>query len=137
MDLVLPDERTASKLNVATEDRVVYIGSLICRDGAPALLHTENLVYDPTRPLVESEMEVTSLDGLFSGNGRTDFKKGELSIHAAVLGDSEAALLEVPVMSPAFRLEHLFFDFSDRIVSWGQFLCRGDLLSFSTRVGLW
>jgi DNA-binding GntR family transcriptional regulator len=137
VDLVFADERTASRLSVSTEYRVVYIRSLICRDGAPALLHTENLVYDPTRPLVESEMGVTSLDGLFSGNGHTDFKKGELSVHAAVAGGAEAELLQVPVMSPAFRLEHLFYDFADRIVSWGQFLCRGDLLHFSTRVGLW
>lgn len=137
VDLVFPDERTASKLSVPMENRVVYIRSLIFRDGAPALLRTENLVYDPKRPLVESEMEVTSLDGLFSGNGRTDFKKGELRVDTAVVAETEAELLGVPAMSPAFRLEHLFYDFADRVVSWGQFLCRGDLLSFSTRVGLW
>jgi GntR family transcriptional regulator len=137
VDLVFPDERTASRLSVTGEDRVVYIRSLVFRDGAPALLHTENLVYDPTRPLVESEMEVTSLDGLLSGNGRSDFKKGELSLHAAVIDETEAELLQVPVMSPAFRLEHLFYDFADRVASWGRFLCRGDLLGFTTRVGLW
>jgi GntR family transcriptional regulator len=135
--MAYPDEQTASKLCVSTEDRVVYIRSLIYRDGAPALLHTENLIYDPTRPLIESEMEVTSLDGLFSGNGQTDFRKGEMIVHTAIIGEEEAKLLQVPAASSGFRMEHLFYDFSDRIVSWGHFLSRGDLLSFSTKVGLW
>jgi DNA-binding GntR family transcriptional regulator len=137
VDMVFPDEATASKLSVAPNERVMTIRRLILRDSTPALLHHEKLIYDPTRPLVESEMEVTSLEGLFSGNGHTDFKKGQLTVRAALVNEEESRFLSVPVLSPAFRLEHLFFDFQDRAVSWGEFLCRGDLLAFSTRVGIW
>jgi GntR family transcriptional regulator len=137
VDLIYPDESIASKLSVSRDERVVFIRRLIYSGETPALLHNENLIYDPTRPLIESEMEVTSLEGLFTGTGQADFKKGELTVHAAVLNTEEERLLKVPPLSPAFRLEHVFYDFEDRVVSWGVFLCRGDLLNFSTRVGLW
>jgi GntR family transcriptional regulator len=135
--LEYPDDKTAEKLSVPKDERVVYIRRLILRDQKPVLLHSEKLIYDPTRPLVESEMEVTSLDGLISGNGQTEFKKGELTISADVANADDARLLEVPYPSALFHLEHVFFDFNDRVVSWGQFLYRSDLYNFSTRVGLW
>lgn len=137
VDMMFPDETIIAKLSVPRDERIMTLRRLILRDNAPALLHQERLIYDPTRPLVESEMEVTSLEGLFSGNGKTDFKKGELTVRAALVNEEEAGLLAVPALSPAFRLEHLFYDFQDRAVSWGEFLCRGDLLEFTTRVGLW
>ncbi len=36
---------------------------------------------------------------------------------------------------PAFRLEHLFFDYEDKPVSWGRFICRGDRFRFTTNLG--
>jgi DNA-binding GntR family transcriptional regulator len=131
------DEQTAAKLSIPPGERVIFISRLIFKDDEPVILHREYLVYDPTRPIVESEMEVTTLQGLLMGNGQSDFKKGTFTIHAAILDDGESRLLMVPVASPAFRLEHVFFDFDDREVSWGQFLCPGDHLQFTTRVGLW
>ena len=131
------DERTAEKLSIHPGDRVIFISRLIFKDDKPVILHREYLIYDPTRPIVESEMEVTTLQGLLMGNGQSDFKKGTFTIHAAILNDEESSLLKVPAASPAFLLEHVFFDFDDREVSWGQFLCPGDHLQFTTRLGIW
>jgi GntR family transcriptional regulator len=41
------------------------------------------------------------------------------------------------VAFPAFRLEHVFYDFENRPVSWGWFTCRADRLEFYTTVGIW
>ncbi len=136
-DLVFPDAKTRQILSAADEDRVVYLLRLISRDGVPVLIHKESLVYDPHRPLVESEMEVTSLSGLFSGNGHTDLKKGEMAISTAIVSDEESRLLKIPERSDVFLIEHVFYDFEDRAVSFGRFLCRSDLITFNTRVGLW
>ena len=126
----------ASRLDLSPGDRVILIRRLIHKEKEPILYHREYLVYDPTRPIVEAEMEVTALHGLFAGTGETSLKRGELAIDATVLGDEEAALLMAPPGLPSFRLEHLFYDFDNRPISWGFFLCRGDLMRFSATVGL-
>ncbi len=81
-------------------------------------------------------MEVTALRGLFSGGGVSALKRGDLNIDATVLTKGEAALLESEVGAAAFRLEHIFYDFDDRPVSWGWFICPGDRLGFTATVGI-
>jgi GntR family transcriptional regulator len=134
--IVPADERTARKLVLATGSRVIYIRRLLSIEGKPAFYHREYLVYDPVRPIVEAEMEVTSLQGLLSGKGDSILKRGDLNIQATILNDEEACLLQTPSPSAAFCIEHVFHDFDNRPVSWGWFICRGDQLHFSTTVGL-
>jgi GntR family transcriptional regulator len=129
-------ERTAHKLAIEVGDRIVYIRRLILQGEEPVLLHREHVVYDPTRPIIEAEMEVTALRGLFSGGGESDLKRGDLNIDATVLTEGEAALLHSEVGIPAFRLEHVFYDFDDRPVSWGWFICTGDHLRFTATIGV-
>jgi len=134
--IVKADEATAMRLAVRPGERAILIRRVLIRDGDPILYHKEYLVYDPLRPIVEAELEVTSLHGLFVGTGETKLKKGDLTIEAAVLTNEEADVLNTMHMQPAFRLEHIFYDFDDRPVSWGRFVCRGDRLKFTTTVGI-
>jgi DNA-binding GntR family transcriptional regulator len=134
--IVSADKRTARKLNLTVGQRTIYIRRLLSVNGDPAFYHREYLIYDPSRPIVEAEMEVTALQGLFDGTGSAMLKRGELSIEACLLNTDEANLLQTPSPVPAFCLEHLFYDFNDQPVSWGWFICRGDHLHFTTRVGI-
>lgn len=134
--IVSATERTARKLAVSPGQRTLFLRRLIFQDGAPLLLHREHMIYDPTQPLVEAEMEVTALRGLFDGSGGSALKRGDLTIDATVLTVEEAHLLDARENAPAFRLEHIFYDFDDRPVSWGWFICPGDRLRFTTTVGL-
>ena len=129
-------ERMARKLAIQVGDRIVYIRRLIFQGEEPVLLHREHLIYDPTRPIIEAEMEVTALRGLFSGGGESDLKRGDLTIDATVLTEEEATLLHSQVGVPAFRLEHTFYDFDGRPVSWGWFICTGDRLQFTATIGI-
>ncbi len=133
--IIKADALAAEKLDIRVGDRIIHIRRLITKDQEPVFYHREYLVYDPTRPVVEAEMEVTSLYGLFAGTGETGIKRGELAIEAAVLNEAEAGLLMAPPMMPSFRLEHIFYDYDGRPVSWGTFLCRGDRVRFRTTVG--
>ena len=81
-------------------------------------------------------MEVTSLQGLFEGAGGSVLKHGDLTIEATVLNEDEARLLEVPALTAALNLEHVFYDLDNRPISWGWFICRGDRLRFTTKVGI-
>jgi GntR family transcriptional regulator len=130
------DERTARKLQIAGGDYAIYIRRLLRVGGEPVFYHRGYLIYDPARPIVESELEVTVLRGLFDGTGTTLIKRGELSMAASLLTPEEARILQVPLPAPGLLLEHLFFDFEDRPVSWGWFLGRGDRFRLRTRVGL-
>lgn len=98
--------------------------------------HREYLIFDPSQPIVEAEMGITSLQGLFDGRGQTVLKRGNLGIETTTLTEEEAKLLLISAGSAAFRIEHTFFDFDDRPVSWGWFIVRGDRLRFNATVGV-
>jgi GntR family transcriptional regulator len=134
--IITADERIARKLAIPIGQRTIYIRRLLRMDNEPVFYHREYLIYDPTRPIVESEMEVTALQRLFSGAGETILKRGDLSIEATILTDEEARLLCAPQPIAAFCLEHLFYDFDDKPISWGWFIGRADRLRFTTRVGV-
>jgi DNA-binding GntR family transcriptional regulator len=127
--------RAATKLAVDVGERLVFLRRLISQRDSPVLLHREYVIYDPRRPLIEAEMEVTALQGLFEGGG-SDLKWGDLTVEATVLSEEESALLGARPGLPAFRLEHIFYDFSDQPVSWGWFICSGDRLRFTATIGI-
>ncbi|MBN1991187.1 MAG: GntR family transcriptional regulator [Anaerolineae bacterium] len=134
--VVSANERTARKLNLAVGQKTIYIRRLLTVNNDPAFYHREYLIYDPTRPIVEAEMEVTTLQGLFDGTGSALLKRGELKIEACLLNEEEVILLQTCLPAAAFYLEHLFYDFNDCPVSWGWFICRSDYLRFATGVGI-
>ncbi len=134
--IISADERIARKLAIPIGQRTIYIRRLLRLDNEPVFYHREYLIYDPTRPIVESEMEVTALQRLFSGAGETILKRGDLSIEATILNEEEARLLCAAQPLAAFCLEHLFYDFDDKPISWGWFIGRADRLRFTTRVGV-
>ena len=134
--IVSADERAARKLRVAEGDPTIYIRRLLTREGQPVFYHRAYLLYDPTRPIVEAEMDVTSLQGLFAHADNSLLKRGQLNIEATLMNPEEAELLGSPYPSAAFLLEHLFYDFDDRPISWGWFLFSCEYLRFSTQVGI-
>ncbi len=133
--IVSADQRAAQKLKVKETERIIYIRRLLSRNEEPLLYHREYLLYDPKRALVESELGVTSLRGLFKGDESSDFKFGELSIETTVINDDEARILRAKEGTAAFNLEHIFYDYNDKPVSWGWFICRGDRLRFTSTIG--
>jgi DNA-binding GntR family transcriptional regulator len=128
--------RAAANLVVPAGTRVVSIRRLLQRDDVPLMYHREVLVYDPTQPTVEAELDVTALRDLFEGGAGAGPKRGELIIHASVLTEHEAAELAASPGAAAWVLEHLFFGYDDQPVSWGRFACRGELLQFRATVGV-
>jgi DNA-binding GntR family transcriptional regulator len=134
--IVSVDERAARKLNLAVGQKAIFIRRLLTVANEPAFYHREYLIYDPTRPIIEAEMEVTTLRGLFDGSGSALLKRGELNIEACLLDEEEVDLLHTCLPAAALYLEHLFYDFADRPVSWGWFICRSDYLHFNARVGI-
>jgi GntR family transcriptional regulator len=134
--VVSADERTARKLELPLGAPAIYIRRLFSRDGEPVFYHRGYLVYDPARPIVEAEMDVTSLQGLFANVSNSLLKWGQLAIEATLLSAEEAELLCKPLPAAGFYLEHLFYDFDNRPLSWGWFIIPGDRLRFAATVGI-
>ena len=130
------DERTARKLDVERGCRTVYIRRVILLDGRPFLYHREHIIYNPKLPIVEAELEVTALQQLFSGSGGSILKRGDIRLDATLLNQEEAEILRAQQPMAAFCLQHVFYDFDDKPVSWGWFIGRPDCLKFTTQVGL-
>jgi DNA-binding GntR family transcriptional regulator len=129
------DESVARKLAISPGEQTIYIRRLVLQDDVPTMYHREHLVYDPRRPVVEAQLQITSLEGLLQGNSNEGLRRGDLSIEAVNLTDEEAELLQIPTGSAAFYLEHIFHDFGDHLVSWGWFICRADRFKLTTCIG--
>jgi DNA-binding GntR family transcriptional regulator len=134
--IVPADETVANTLELAPGDRIVHLRRLILRNGVPMIYQMEYVVYDPHRPLVEAELQVTSLEGLLRSPLVVGMPSGRLTIRAVSLDSEAAAALRLPEGSPAFCLESLFHDFDGRPVSWGNFLCKADQFRLTSQLGV-
>jgi len=129
-------ERVAAVLQIPVGMRTVYLRRLLSLRGVPLAYHHEHVIFDARRPLVESQLGITSLEGLLQASGGDGFASGRLRIIAVNLDESAAAALDEEAGAAALCLEHVFYDFDERPVSWGWFLCRADQVSLETQVGL-
>lgn len=127
----------SAALDVPAGEMVVVLRRLVSHRGRPFLLNRVYLAFDPNTPIVESEMEASSLFGLFTGRGNSYIKKAALNLEPTVLGRLEAERLELGVGAPAFRILYTFFGYDDRPVGSGWFLIPPEFLGFATRIGVW
>jgi len=134
--IVPSSPRVCGKLALDAGSPVVVIKRVLSSAGEPVFYHSEYLVFDPRRPLVEAEYGVTALRDLLANAGKSGFKYGRLALHASTLTGAEADYLGEEPGESAWVIEHLFFDFANRPVSWGRFVGRSDRLDFSTTVGV-
>jgi len=133
--IVKANEKVAALLNTTAGTNTIHIRRLLIKDGTPMIYHREYFVYDPRRPIVETELQVASLQDLFSGNNESDLKRGDFSISAATLTEEDAKALDSHPGNPAFHLEHRFFDYGEKPISSGVFILRGDKFRFQASIG--
>jgi DNA-binding GntR family transcriptional regulator len=127
--------RVAEVLGVPEGRRTVYLRRLLLRHDRPIVYHHEHVVYDARRPLVESQLQITSIEGLLQSSGGRGLQRGKLRVFAVNLDDTAAELLGEPPRAAALCLEHVFYEHDDTPVSWGWFLCRADQFSLETHLG--
>ncbi len=133
--ILTADERVARKLGISSGQRVIYLRRLVFQPDGPVMYHREYMVYDPRRPTVEAELQITSLEGLLRGQSGQGLRRGDLAMDAVVLNQEEAQVLQCPEGSAAFCLEHIFYDFENHPVAWGWFICRADRYNLIGRIG--
>jgi len=129
------DDRVATMLGVALGTRVVFLRRLVLWDGEPAMYHTEYIRYDPRRPLVESQLQLTSLHAFLDSGTAQRFPRGELTLTAVKLDIESAQMLQETEGALALCLEHVFQERDRTPVSWGWFLMRAELFRLRAHLG--
>jgi GntR family transcriptional regulator len=127
----------AAALNLEPGAQIVNLVRLVSFRQRPILLNKAYLVFNPRLPIVESELEASSLYGLFSGQGGSFIKKALLKLEPCLLSASEAAYLGEGASAPVFKIRYTFFDFSDSPVGTGWFMAPVNNVAFSTKIGVW
>jgi DNA-binding GntR family transcriptional regulator len=129
------DEKVAEMLSVTPGERVIFLRRLVLHDGNPAMYHTEYIVYDPRRPLVESQLQFTSMHAFLESGRARRFPRGELTLTAVSLDAESARALGEPEGALALCLEHVLQESNRTPVSWGWFLLRAELFRLRARLG--
>lgn len=133
--MIRADQKVAAMLDLKLGDRVIYLRRVVSYDGNPAMYHTEYIAYDPRRPLVESQLQLTSLHAFLDSGSAQRFPRGELTLTAVSLDPESAAVLGQPEGALALCLEHVFQAPDRTPVSWGWFLLRAELFRLRARLG--
>jgi GntR family transcriptional regulator len=129
------DAKTATMLGLAEGQRVVCLRRIVSSHAMPTMYHTEYVVYDPRRPLLESQLQLTSLHAFLESDRGQRFPQGELMVRAMNLDRESAEALAEPEGAAALRLEHVFRDVGGHPVSWGYFLLRAELFQLRGQLG--
>jgi GntR family transcriptional regulator len=128
-------EHVAGMLHVGPGQKVIHLRRVVVSNGVPAMYHTEFIIYDPRRPLVESQLQLTSLHAFLDSGGAQRFPRGELTVTAVKLDAESAQVLGETEGDLALCLEHLFQERDRTPVSWGRFLLRAELFRLRARLG--
>jgi DNA-binding GntR family transcriptional regulator len=129
------DGKTAAKLGIVEGQRVVCLRRLVTSSAGPTMYHSEYVVYNPRRPLLESQLQLTSLHAFLESDRGERFPRGELTVRAMNLDCESAEALGEREGAAALCLEHLFRDVAGQPVSWGCFLLRAELFQLSAQLG--
>ncbi|MDR2200327.1 MAG: GntR family transcriptional regulator [Deltaproteobacteria bacterium] len=135
--IVEATEKAAESLRIEPGEIILSLVRLVSYKGEPFLLNKAYLKYDKNSLIVESELEVSSVFSLFTGEGSNFVKKSLLELVPAILSASEAQLLRTQVDVPAFKVLYTFYGYNDLPVGSGWFLTTRGNVSFTARIGVW
>jgi GntR family transcriptional regulator len=124
-------------LAVEKDERLVVVERLILYKGHPFTIQVGYVRFDPESPIVETMLDTKMLTGLFFEEGPSCFMKGELRLLPACFNETEAELLNSKTGAFAFKLEHIFYDFSDQPASFGWFIVSPEKMPLISKVGVW
>jgi DNA-binding GntR family transcriptional regulator len=129
--------KAAESLEIETGELILSMVRLVAYKEKPFLLNRAYFKYEPKSPIVELELDPSSLYSLFTGDSSSFVKKTELKLEPALLSKVDSIDLAIPVSSPAFKISYTFYGYGDDPVGSGWFLSPGGDISFTTRLGVW
>lgn len=124
-------------LQLPEENSVILVERLILHEKHPLIFHAGYARADPESPFIETMLETDVLTGLLLEESLPGFKKAQLKLLPTSLDGREAKYLQLTEGQNVFKLEHLYFDSSDRPSAFGWFLISPERMPMICRMGVW
>jgi GntR family transcriptional regulator len=128
--------RIGRKLRVSPAAELIYIARLRLVDGAPIAIEHLHIPAELAPSLTPEELESGELYDHLREHHQLFVHEATQSIEPTVVNEAEAAVLDVPVLSPALLIERLTLDTSGRPVEYVHSLYRGDRYRIVSRLAL-
>ncbi|KIF71466.1 GntR family transcriptional regulator [Streptomyces sp. AcH 505] len=128
--------RIGRKLRVSPAAELIYIARLRLVDGAPIAIEHLHIPAELAPALTPQELEAGDLYDHLREHHQLSVHEATQSIEPTVVNEAEAAVLDVPVLSPALLIERLTLDTSGRPVEYVHSLYRGDRYRIVSRLAL-
>jgi GntR family transcriptional regulator len=129
--------KVAQSLGLPKNGKIIHLIRLVSHRDKPFLLNEALLKFDPQAPIVEAELELSSLSGLFTGEGSNYIKKTFLRVEPATINQTEATQLKAQDGDTAFKIHYVFYDYQDKPSGLGWFLTPKKYITLTTKIGLW
>jgi GntR family transcriptional regulator len=128
--------RIGRKLRVSPAAELVYIARLRLVDGAPMAIEHLHIPAELVPSLTPRELEAGDLYDHLREHHRVYVDEAVQSIEPTVVNEAEAAVLDVPVLSPALLVERLTTDTTGHPVEYVHSVYRGDRYRIVSRLAL-
>ena len=126
----------AAHLEIAPDELVVRISRVRTADSLPMALERTNLPASRFPGVERAQLQHASLFDTLSARYHVEPATAEQQVFAVQVRGRDAALLEVPTGSSAFRIERTTRDNMGNVIEFGRSLYRGDRYSVLMHVGL-
>ncbi|MGW0857424.1 GntR family transcriptional regulator [Streptomyces sp. NPDC002690] len=136
LDTIRAGARIGRKLRVSPAAEVVYIARLRLVDGSPMAIEHLHIPAELVPSLTPQELEAGDLYDHLREHHHVHVDQAVQSIEPTVINEAEAAVLDMPVLSPALLIERLTTDTAGRPVEYVHSLYRGDRYRIVSRLSL-
>ncbi|MFD6424891.1 GntR family transcriptional regulator [Streptomyces sp. NPDC060198] len=136
LDTIRAGARIGRKLRVSPAAEVVYIARLRLVDGSPMAIEHLHIPAELVPSLTPQELEAGDLYDHLREHHHVHVDQAVQSIEPTVINEAEAAVLDMPVLSPALLIERLTTDTAGRPVEYVHSLYRGDRYRIVSRLAL-
>ncbi|MBZ4687085.1 MAG: GntR family transcriptional regulator [Clostridia bacterium] len=133
--IVKADKILSNKLEVPIGTNCLYFSLVLSADNEPLVYEKKYIKYSKQKPILETELKDPSLSNLAVLHGDHFPTTSKRVLHASIVTEEEASILEVELNTPVFVVEQTIYDFDKKPVGWGRSIYRGDRYKLTSYIG--
>ena len=133
VEVLRPQQQICSLLQLAPEEKAVYIERLRYGGEEPLIVERSFFVHHFFAPLMEHDLEESSIYELLIKYTNVRLGRAKQSIEAKLCGPEDASILNTPLGSPMLLLKRLIYAENGDVFEYSEDTYRGDRLKFTIK----
>ena len=133
VEVLRPQPQICDLLQLGPEEKVVYLERLRFGGEEPLIVERSFFVYHLFAPLMEYDLEESSIYDLLARHTRVRLGRAKQSIEAKLCGPADSKVLDTPLGSPMLLLKRLVYVDSGGVFEYSEDTYRGDRLKFTIK----